>query len=40
MLELETGSQFSLNEGNTNVLIKAWGHDTDGWIGQEKEIEL
>ena len=39
-LELETGSQFSLNEGNTNVLIKAWGHETSGWIGQEKEIAL
>jgi hypothetical protein len=40
MLELETGSQFRLNDGNTNVLIKAWGHDTNGWIGEEKEIEL
>ena len=27
--------QFPLNDGNTNVLIKAWGHDTDDWIGQE-----
>jgi hypothetical protein len=40
VLELETGSQFSLNEGNTNVLIKAWGHETNGWIGEEKEIAL
>ena len=35
MLELETGSQFTLNDGNTNALIKAWGYDTDDWIGQE-----
>ncbi len=40
VLELETGSQFSLNEGNTNVLIKTWGYETDKWVGDEKEIEL
>jgi hypothetical protein len=40
MLELETGSQFALNEGNTNVLIRAWGHNTDDWIGQEIELLL
>jgi hypothetical protein len=39
-LELETGSQFSLNDGNTNALIKAWGHDTDDWIGLELALEL
>jgi hypothetical protein len=39
-LELETGSQFSLNDGNTNVLILAWGHDTDTWIGLELALEL
>jgi hypothetical protein len=39
-LELETGSQFGLNDGNTNTLIKAWGHDTDGWIGLELALEL
>jgi hypothetical protein len=39
-LELETGSQFGLNDGNTNTLIKAWGHDTDGWIGLEIALEL
>jgi hypothetical protein len=38
ILELETGSQFTLNETNTNTLIKAWGSDSDDWIG--KEIEL
>ena len=39
-LELETGAEFPLNDGNTNVLIKAWGHDTDGWIGLEVELYL
>ena len=40
MLELEIGSQFALNDGNTNTLIKAWGHDTDDWIGLELALEL
>jgi hypothetical protein len=40
VLELETGSQFTLNDGNTNVLIKAWGADTDNWIGLELALEL
>jgi hypothetical protein len=40
MLELETGSQFTLNDGNTNVLIQAWGHNSDDWIGQEIELAL
>jgi len=39
-LELETGSQFSLNDGNTNALIKAWGAETDNWIGKELTLEL
>jgi hypothetical protein len=40
VLELETGSQFTLNEGNTNTLIQAWGYDSDGWTGQEIELVL
>src|SRR5262245_10464711 len=40
MLELETGSQFGLNEGNNNTLIKAWGAETDDWIGLELELYL
>ena len=40
VLELENGSQFTLNEGNNNALIKAWGHDSDDWIGQEIELAL
>ena len=38
VLELETGSQFTLNDGNTNALIKAWGHNSDDWIGLELEL--
>jgi hypothetical protein len=40
LLELETGSQFTLNDGNCNTLIKAWGYDSDDWIGQEISLEL
>jgi hypothetical protein len=40
ILELETGGQFTLNEGNTNALIKAWGSNSDDWIGQEIELLL
>ena len=39
-LELETGSEFSLNQGNANVLIHAWGHETDNWMEQELELSL
>jgi hypothetical protein len=40
VLELETGSQFTLNDGNVNTLIKAWGYKSDDWIGQELVLEL
>jgi hypothetical protein len=40
VLELETGSQFTLNDGNVNTLIKAWGYKSDDWIGQEIELSL
>jgi hypothetical protein len=40
VLELETGSQFALNPGNANTLIKAFGYDTDAWIGLEIVLEL
>jgi hypothetical protein len=39
-LELGTGAEFALNDGNNNALIKAWGHDTDNWIGLEVELYL
>jgi hypothetical protein len=40
VLELESGQQFTLNERNNNVLISAWGADTDGWVGKEITFEL
>jgi hypothetical protein len=40
VLELETGSQFTLNDGNINTLIKAWGGESSGWLGQEIILEL
>jgi hypothetical protein len=40
VLELETGSQFTLNDGNTNTLIQAWGYNSENWIGQEIELVL
>jgi hypothetical protein len=40
VLELENGSQFTLNESNTETLLKAWGHNTDEWIGREVVLEL
>jgi hypothetical protein len=40
VLELENGSQFTLNDGNTNTLIQAWGHESENWIGQEIELTL
>lgn len=40
LLELENGSQFALNQTNTAILIKAWGHDTDAWIKLELELAL
>jgi hypothetical protein len=40
VLELETGSQFMLNDGNLNALIKAWGAESDDWIGLELALEL
>ena len=40
VLELETGSQFTLNDGNVNVLIKAFGSESNDWIGKELALEL
>jgi hypothetical protein len=40
VLELETGSQFTLNDGNTNTLMKAWGYKSEDWIGLELELSL
>lgn len=39
-LELENGAQFGLNDTNNDALIKAFGHETEGWIGKEAEFSL
>lgn len=36
----ETGEILSLNATNTRILVKAYGADSDGWIGKEIELEL
>jgi hypothetical protein len=40
VLELDNGSDFLLNEGNTSVLIRAFGHDSSAWHGKEIVLEL
>jgi hypothetical protein len=40
VLELEIGSQITLSNSNNSALIKAWGHESDNWIGQEIILEL
>jgi hypothetical protein len=40
VLELETGCQFTLNATNVNTLMKAFGWESNNWIGQEIVLEL
>jgi hypothetical protein len=40
VLELECGDTFLLNATNTKILSKAWGFDSDAWLGQEVEFSL
>ena len=40
MLELENGSEFTLNDGNVNALIKPFGFESNDWVGQEIELAL
>ena len=40
VLELENGSQFSVNETNRKILVKAWGYESDDWVGQDIELFL
>ena len=40
VLELESGDTFNLNGTNTKILNKAWGYESDGWLGQELELSL
>jgi hypothetical protein len=40
VLELEIGSQFGLNVTNNGILMRAWGYESNDWIGQELELFL
>jgi hypothetical protein len=40
VLDLESGDTFNLNGTNTRILNKAWGYESDGWLGQELELSL
>jgi hypothetical protein len=40
VLELESGDQFSLNQTNTRILAKAYGWESDAWLGQIIELAL
>jgi len=40
VLDLESGDQFRLNRTNTKILQKAWGFESDAWIGLELELSL
>jgi hypothetical protein len=40
VLELDNGDTFLLNVGNTRILAKAWGFETDAWLGLEVELSL
>jgi hypothetical protein len=40
VLELESGDTFFLNATNNRILGKAWGYESDSWLGQELELSL
>jgi hypothetical protein len=37
-LHFKDGSRLSINTTNNRVLVRAYGHDSDDWVG--KQIEL
>jgi hypothetical protein len=40
VLDLESGDQFSLNQTNTRIMNKAYGTESDGWLGPVVEFFL
>jgi hypothetical protein len=40
VLELESGDQLFLWGNLARVLYKAWGYNSDDWLGQEVELSL
>jgi hypothetical protein len=39
-LTFHDGSQLSLNPTNNRVLLRAYGRDSNYWLGQEVELEV
>jgi hypothetical protein len=39
-LTLDSGRKFSVNTGNNQILVKAFGDNSDDWLGQEIELFL
>jgi hypothetical protein len=40
VLVFDSGDEFTVNETNNKTLIKAYGFESDNWIGQEIELAL
>jgi hypothetical protein len=40
VLEFESGDQFYCWNNYTRVLNKAWGYESESWLGQELELSL
>jgi hypothetical protein len=38
VLHFKCGRQFSLNVTNTEIMLKAYGDDDRGWLGQDVEL--
>jgi hypothetical protein len=38
VITFSSGQRFSLNVTNTQILIKAWGDESDDWVGEKVEL--
>jgi hypothetical protein len=38
VVTFSSGQRFSLNVTNTQILIKAWGDESEDWIGEKAEL--
>jgi len=36
----DDGTRLTLNVGNTRILARAYGIDSDGWVGKQIQLEL
>jgi hypothetical protein len=39
-LTFNDGSKLSLNKTNGRAIVRAWGYETDDWIGQQVELSV